>query len=63
MGTYTKNSKEVSVDAFWISNEVTNKEYRAFLESLKENPNDSIRIFDLKKITEGISPRDALIYY
>jgi formylglycine-generating enzyme required for sulfatase activity len=63
MGTYTKNSKEVSVDAFWISNEVTNKEYRAFLESLKENPNDSIRIFDLKKLAEGINPKDAQTYY
>ncbi|MDD2195985.1 MAG: SUMF1/EgtB/PvdO family nonheme iron enzyme [Bacteroidales bacterium] len=63
MGTFTKNSKEVKIDAFWMSDEVTNSEYRAFLESLKENPNDSIRIFNLKKIAEGINPRDAQTYY
>jgi formylglycine-generating enzyme required for sulfatase activity len=63
MGTYIKNSKEVKIDAFWISNEVTNKEYRTFLESLRMNPNDSIGIIDLEKIAKGITPKNAVNYF
>ncbi|MDY0199084.1 MAG: SUMF1/EgtB/PvdO family nonheme iron enzyme [Tenuifilaceae bacterium] len=63
MGTYTKNSTEISLDAFWMSEEITNKEYRTFLESLKENPNDSIRIIDFKKTSIGINPKEAIEYF
>lgn len=41
-------NKTISVQAFWISNEITNKEFREFYNSVKSNPLDTIFRFDLK---------------
>ncbi len=56
-------TRTVSIAAFWMSEEVTNKEYRAFINSLKDNPNDSIGIMDLKKFKETKNKKDALNFY
>jgi formylglycine-generating enzyme required for sulfatase activity len=56
-------TRSVSIDAFWMSEEVTNKEYREFINSLKHNPNDSIGIMDLKKFKETKNKKEALRLY
>ncbi len=40
--------KTVSMHPFWISNEITNKEFRVFYDSIKSNPSDTIYQIDLK---------------
>jgi formylglycine-generating enzyme required for sulfatase activity len=37
----------ISLDAFWISNEITNQEYRRFYESIKATPGDTIFLAEL----------------
>lgn len=45
---YSPNlEKEISINAFWISNEITNKEFGQFVSYLKANPEDSLLIFQL----------------
>ncbi len=56
-------TREINIDAFWMSDEITNKEYRDFINSLKENPKDSLAILDLKKFTETKNKKDALNMY
>jgi len=41
-------NKTLSIRAFWISNEITNKEFREFYNSVKSNPLDTIFRVDLK---------------
>jgi formylglycine-generating enzyme required for sulfatase activity len=40
----------ITVDPFWMSNEVTNKEYREFYNSIKSTPNDTIFWIDFKQL-------------
>jgi len=56
-------TKKISIDAFWMSEEVTNKEYREFINSLKNNPNDSIGIIDFNKFKETKNKKEALKLY
>jgi formylglycine-generating enzyme required for sulfatase activity len=35
-------SKNISLDAFWMSNEITNKEYRKFTDYVVNHPNDTL---------------------
>lgn len=41
--------KTISVAPFWMSNEITNKEFREFTNYLTNNPNDSLCIIDWNK--------------
>lgn len=54
-GTYTLEIepgriRDVKVDDFWISNEISNKEFRKFYEYISNNPNDTITWFDFSKM-------------
>jgi formylglycine-generating enzyme required for sulfatase activity len=40
----------ITVDPFWMSNEVTNREYREFYNSIKSTPNDTIFWIDFKQL-------------
>ncbi len=40
----------ISIDNFWMSNEITNKEFRKFYNQIKSSPNDSITWIDLSSI-------------
>jgi formylglycine-generating enzyme required for sulfatase activity len=42
--------KDVSVDDFWMSNEISNKEFRKFYNEIINNPNDTITWVDFSKI-------------
>lgn len=55
--------KLVKVDAFWMSNEITNKEYRKFISDLKNNPKDSLVIIDYKQIKETGNVNKASTFY
>ena len=44
--------REVPIDAFWMSELITNREYREFINALKVNPNDSIVIIDFQRYKE-----------
>lgn len=44
--------REVPIDAFWMSELITNREYREFINALKTNPNDSIVIIDFQRYKE-----------
>jgi len=41
--------KTISVDNFWMSNEITNKEFREFYNQIKNSPNDSISWIDISR--------------
>jgi formylglycine-generating enzyme required for sulfatase activity len=51
----TKNSEtkltKVTVDAFWMSNEITNAEFREFVDWAKKNPNEKLYQVLYSKIT------------
>ena len=42
--------RDVKVDDFWMSNEITNKEFRNFYEDIINNPNDTLAWVDLSKM-------------
>lgn len=44
--------REETVNAFWMSEQITNREYREFIDALKNSPNDSIVIIDYRKYKE-----------
>lgn len=41
--------RTINVSSFYISNEITNKEYREFYNDIKSNPNEKLYSVDLKK--------------
>ena len=41
----------ISVAPFWISNEITNKEYREFYNHVKQTPNDTIYWIDYRRLS------------
>lgn len=45
--------KTISVDNFWMSNEITNKEFRQFYNQIKNSPNDSIEWIDISSMKDG----------
>lgn len=54
-GTYTLEIepgriRDVKVDDFWISNEISNKEFRKFYEDISNNPYDTITWVDFSKM-------------
>lgn len=42
--------RDIQVDDFWMSNEITNKEFRQFYTDIINNPNDTITWVDLSKM-------------
>jgi len=42
--------EDITVSPFWISNEITNKEYREFYDHVNRTPNDTIYWFDFEKL-------------
>jgi len=46
-------TKTISVENFWMSNEITNKEFRQFYNQVKSSPNDSISWVDLPGSKNG----------
>ncbi len=43
---------DISISPFFISNEITNKEFRKFYNDIKQTPNDTIYWIDLKKAAD-----------
>jgi formylglycine-generating enzyme required for sulfatase activity len=43
-------TRDVKVDDFWMSNEISNKEFRQFYTDIINNPNDTITWVDLSKM-------------
>ena len=41
--------KGITMQGFYMSNEITNKEYREFVNYLKQHPNDSLFMFECSK--------------
>jgi formylglycine-generating enzyme required for sulfatase activity len=42
--------RDVRVDDFWMSNEISNKEFRKFYKDISNNPNDTITWVDFSKM-------------
>lgn len=51
--TINGNKQTVTVDNFWMSNEITNKEFRKFFNQVKESPNDSMEWIDNPSMNNG----------
>jgi len=51
----------ISVDNFWMSNEITNKEFRQFFNQIKITPNDSIEWLDFSSIKNGKMSKPKII--
>jgi len=51
MGSY-KNSENqtISVHPFWISNEISNREYREFVDDIQKHPKDTLQYFNYKEL-------------
>jgi formylglycine-generating enzyme required for sulfatase activity len=49
----TNTPQTISVDNFWMSNEITNKEFRQFFNQIKNRPNDSFEWLDISSIKNG----------
>ncbi len=47
-GNLVLRSTDRPVDAFWISHEITNKEYREFVQYIRSNPKDSLCYFEFE---------------
>ncbi len=62
-GEIEHNSVMVKVNAFWMSEEITNREYREFIHALQANPNDSLRVINIGKIAEGADVQSAMKLY
>jgi len=50
--------KTISVDAFWMSNEITNKEYREFTDYAIQHPTDSLLWIDFDKTTNSANIKE-----
>lgn len=68
-GTYENPNdtpaKRLSLSAFYMSEEITNKEYKIFINDLLNHPDDSILIVDLASAKKVHNRRDAMhvVYY
>jgi formylglycine-generating enzyme required for sulfatase activity len=52
--------RNISVDAFWMSNEISNKEYREFTDYAIQHPNDTLFWVDLKKAAGNLNAKQHL---
>lgn len=52
-----------SIQGFWMSNEITNKEFREFYEDVKSNPDSSFSWYDIKNKNEDGSYKIVSIKY
>jgi len=43
----------ITISAYWMGNEITNKEFREFYDEIKNTPTDTICMIDLSKLNEG----------
>jgi formylglycine-generating enzyme required for sulfatase activity len=50
--TIDGNKKELSVQCFWMSNEITNKEFNKFYQDIKQYPDSAFYWLDIKATTE-----------
>ena len=55
------DQKTISIDAFWMSNEISNKEFRDFFEQLKRTPNDTICRIDFSKMKSDKNQKPTII--
>jgi formylglycine-generating enzyme required for sulfatase activity len=51
-------TKDVAVDDFWMSDEISNKEFRKFYWDISNNPNDTISWFDVSKMKSNKKTSD-----
>lgn len=51
----------ISVDNFWMSNEISNKEFRQFFNQIKNTPNDSMLWFDVVSLKNGAMNKPKII--
>jgi len=53
--------KTISVDNFWLSNEITNKEFRQFYNQIKNSPNESFEWIDITSIKNDGTSKAKII--
>ncbi len=51
----------ISIGNFWMSNEITNKEFRLFLNQIKNSPKDTIEWIDFSGIKNGGTSKPKVI--
>jgi len=56
----TSARRNIKIGAIWMSNEITNKEYREFVDYAIANPNKFLSTVEQKRIIVGDSLREAL---
>ena len=65
-GTYTpidKQTKPVEMKAFWMSNEITVKEYMKFVDDVRTHPDDSLKLITYFHINNSSTPVKTTICY
>ena len=62
-GVFEHNSLEIGVNGFWMSEEITNKQFREFIDDLKANPNDSLGLINLNKVMKGQDLKNVITFY
>ncbi len=55
--------KATTIQGFWISNEITNKEFREFYEDIKANPDSSFSWYDVNNKNEDGSSKIVSVKY
>lgn len=55
--------KTISIQGFWMSNEITNKEFRKFYEDVKANPDSSFSWYDYTQKSEDKNYKVVTIKY
>lgn len=54
------STKTISVDAFWMSNEITNKEYREFTDYAIQHPTDSLSWVNFDNTTNALNIKEHI---
>lgn len=53
--------RTLSIDNFWMSNEITNKEFREFFTQIKNSPDDSLAWLDISGMRSGKTNKPRIV--
>ncbi len=62
-GEFEHDSRKIIVPGFWMSEEITNKEFREFIDDLKANPDDSLGLMNLSKVVKDKDLSNAITFF
>lgn len=54
-------NRTVSIETFWMSNEITNREFRQFYNQIKNNPNELFSWLDLSSLKKDETSKPKII--